>query len=314
MKKLFHGIFLIFLGAVIWIFASKFIPTKITNQIDSVSSKIIRLLYFSNLPPLYSVSECPDFPKAVESLRVAFGDEADEYLDQYTPAVPGRDDLEGIIKWRMHEGEPYSGYTILGNIEFYSKTITIKKESENIDKKRGVAQEFLKRGFTIYEPMNIPLYRYPGGVSARKVGFEKDGYMYLLGMFDVEKEEYAVMKDIPLEKVTENPSVVRLFCAKKDPEITDVYTKYYALPHDFTNETVVNYTKMEDGLLQFTLLYPGGVTDFVQHEFFLDKDGSFTKIYESGEKPPCSLFEIIKIGKGSACYRPEKKEFDVVKY
>lgn len=169
-------------------------------------------------------------------------------------------------------------------------------------------------GFVFSEPNNIPLYRYPEGSFARKIGFSKDNYLYHLTVIEEDPPYDPALPREDLPSDFQKPIRISMSCAENSPELRSMYEQYLSMPHEFTNETSIVYGGRKDNLALFTLYYPGGATDQWSDELYNMRQNPMKLVAKNNNFALCSTFENLKIGKGYPCYRPEKREFDVVSY
>lgn len=225
-------------------------------------------------------------------------------------------DEAGIIKWRFKDNEPYIAFELAGNwTNYYDNTngkgISVQQISDSIS---GFKKQMESNGFVFSEPNNIPLYRYPQGSFARKIGFSKNNYLY---HFTVIEEDPPYDPALPREDLPfdfQKPIRISMNCAENSLELRSMYEQYLSIPHQFTNETSVVYGGKKDNLARFSLYYPGGVIDQWSDELYDVRQNPMQLVDNKNNFFLCSTFEKIKIGKKLPCYRPEKREFDVVSY
>lgn len=225
-------------------------------------------------------------------------------------------DETGIIKWRYKDNEPYIAFELAGNwTNYYSnnkeQVVSIQQISDSIPSFR---EKMEQNGFIFSEPNNIPLYQYPHGSFARKIGFYKDNYLY---HFTVIEEELPYDPESPEEGFSpdiQKPIRIAMNCAENSQELRSMYEQYLSIPHQFTNETSIVYSGKKDNLARFSVYFPGGVIDQWTNEFYDTRQYPMKLVAEVDNLSNCSVFEVLKIGKDYPCYRPEKNEFDVVSY
>ncbi len=225
-------------------------------------------------------------------------------------------DEAGIIKWRYGDYEPYIAFEIAGNWTNHydnenGKGISVKRISEDIDTFRNKMES---NGFTFSDPNDIPLYRYPEGSFARKIGFSKGNYLYHFTIIEEEPPYDPMGSKNELPSDFQKPVHIAMNCAENSPELRSIYEQYLSIPHEFTGETSVVYRGRKDNVVRFTLYYPGGVIDQTQDELYDMRQNPMQQISKSNNFMLCTTLEKRNIGKEYPCYRPEKREFDVVTY
>ncbi len=336
-KDLFCILFFL-IGIIFWNFAPFYFPESINNRITGLTSSAYKVLHIKNpldYPPPFLViddvinqlplDKCPDYKTITESVESWISKKGSQSSDDVTfsPYVNSEDYVEGIVKWRLADDQPYAGLYAEGEFSHYIANSNILDLSKDIDIKKGVVSDLINEGFKIHEPMNISFYRYPQGLGARKIGFIKGDEAYLITAIEMTKEDFINqfqmnndINSVPyydLKKVS-HPIVVRISCAKIDKKLVNQYENFFSLSHKYTNEVSVKLEDLDNQLLRFTLIYPGASTDYIEHQFYYRKNGVLTLLQKTGEFPTCSIFELAKVGKGSLCFHQEKQEFDTVKY
>lgn len=279
--------------------------------------------------PMIPPQKCEDFNTVVRIMGESFPSHSYGQSEFYSfnPADPNAQvepviergvayDEAGVIKWRYKDNEPYIAFELAGNWTNHydnndGKGVSVQQISDKLP-------DFRKRmesgGFTFSNPNDIPLYRYPEGSFARKVGFSKGNYLY---HFTILEEDPPYDPALPKEDLPpdfQKPIHIAMNCAENSQELRSMYEQYLSMPHEFTNETSVVYGGRKDNLARFTLYYPGGVTDQTQDEFYDIRQNPMQLVTKDDNFSLCSVFEKHKIGKDYPCYRPEKREFDVVTY
>lgn len=225
-------------------------------------------------------------------------------------------DEVGVIKWRFNDNEPYIAFELEGNwTNHYDNEngigTSVQEMSEHIP---SFVKKMELAGFVFSKTNDIPLYRYPEGEFARKIGFTKGNYLY---HFTIIEEDAPYDPTTPNDKLPsdfQKPIRIAMNCAENSSELRSMYEQYLSLPHDFTNEITVVYSGRKDRVARFSLYYPGGVLDQVQDEFYDIRQNPMQRIAKRDNFSLCTTFERLKIGKEYPCYRPEKKEFSVVQY
>lgn len=321
---------LVFLmGVFFWQFAPFYFPQKLNDTIWNFTSSVYKVLHLKDMtqaPQVNSIDdlptdECANYKELVSIYEVwldMFGSKPTDYR-MYMPFSTNsteKGEINGIVKWRYEENTPYFGLTALGEWEHVLERAEIEVISRSAETE--LAQILEEHGFAIHAPMNIPFYRYPNGLGAKKIGVIKNNSAYLIGLIEINKEDFISRfenGDYSYDlKNIKNPLAARVSCSKIDKEEIDRFVKFTSLPHTYSNETVLFNDFEKNGLYRFGLIYPGGSNDYYEHQFVYEKDGKMTKLQTTGEFPLCSIFEAAKVGKDSICYRPELKEFSVVKY
>jgi hypothetical protein len=270
---------------------------------------------------------CPDYKNVVRIMgktwpNHSWGQQEFYSFNSIDPTAPVEPIIErgvlysNVVKWRYKDNEPYIAFELAGNWTDHfdnnnGKGVSIEKIIERIPEFRKTMEE---SGFVFSEPNNIPLYRYPEGLLARKIGFTKGNFLY---HFTIIEEDPPYDPSIPKEDLPpdfQKPVHIAMNCAENSPELRSMYEQYLSKSHDFTNETSVVYGGRKDNLARFTLYYPGGVIDQIYDEFYDIRQNPMQLVTKTNNFSLCSTFEKLKIGKGYPCYRPEKKEFSVVSY
>lgn len=272
---------------------------------------------------------CPDYQQVVKLMGSAlpmhsYGQQefyAQSPFDSSNPIDPVIErgvayDEAGVVKWRYKSSEPYIAFELAGNWTDYfindgGKGISIQKIMDTLPAFRSKMEA---SGFIFSESNDIPLYRYPEGSFAKKIGFIKGDYLY---HFTIIEDDPPYDPALPKEKLPEGylkPIHIAMNCAENSKELRSMYEQYLSFPHDFTGEMSVVYSGRKDNLAQFTLYYPGGVTDQTAYELYDIRNNPMRLVGKANNFIPCVDYERMKIGKGFACYRPEKREFDVVTY
>lgn len=305
-------------GAVVFNFATYVAPPSVGDILFRATTRVAAVFHLPlpSVPPLPGgVSTCPNYQEITDVLTSAFKADPTQVLYGVSSV-----DSEEYLKWRSTQTEPYLGYPLEGQWEFYLDTVLVKDVSRVIDERQGFSKMLLDKGFTIHPPMDIPLYQYPEGWLARKVGMTKGDYAYLVGIFETSKENYAAMmavqggKTIQPGEIQGQPGYITMHCGRVEPEYRAMYERYLSLPRSFTNETTLYYRGANEGLIIFDLLYPGSSFEYLQREFYSDKDGKLTRLYGINNLPPCGVFEGARVGKGELCYEPQGRVFRVVGY
>lgn len=279
--------------------------------------------------PMVPPQKCEDFNTVVRIMGKYFPKHSygqSEFYsfnptDPYAPVEPVIErgvayDEPGIIKWRYKDNEPYIAFELAGNWTNHydnnnGKGVSVQKLSDSLTEFR---KHMELSGFTFSDPNNIPLYRYPEGSFARKIGFSKGNYLY---HFTIVEEDAPYDPSMPKEDLPpdiQKPVHIAMNCAENSPELRSIYEQYLSKSHEFTNETSVVYGGRKDNLARFTIYYPGGVTDQWSDEFYDIRQNPMRLVNETNNFSQCSTYEKMKIGKDYPCYRPEKREFDVVNY
>jgi len=328
-RKIFLFFFPFLIGIIFWHFISLYLPEKINNQIWNLTSYTYKVLRLKDMtqPPQYNsindlpIDECPDYKEAVtiyETWLEKFGSKPDDskMFIPFSTNDGSSNELNGIVKWRYLKDQPYFGLNAVGEWEHFIGNVNIAKLILSAEK--DLVKMLESGGFKLHLPMNIPFYRYPDGLGAKKIGFIKNNSAYLFGLFEFSKEDFksrfenaGFSYDL---KHIDKPLVARVSCSKIDSVVEARFIKFIELQHTFSNETVVYVEDMKNGLLRFGLIYPGGSMDYLEHQFVYEKDGKMIKLQTTSEFPLCSVFEKFKVGKDNICFRPELKEFSVVKY
>ncbi len=333
-KRIFSFLFPFLIGIIFWHFTPYYLSDEFNMKISNLTSSFYRTLKLKDptLPQFnprddLPVEECPDYLEAVnvyEDWLNNFRTKETDYK-QFSPVLSEnnpKNSLEGIVKWRFKKNQPYSGLLTSGEWEHFIENGDINKISTSMDLYNGLLGKLMNKGFSLHDPMHIPFYRYPGGLGAKKMGMIKNQTAYLFGVFEYDKNDFVErFEQMPKElnisydlSHIQNPIVARVSCAKIEKNMEKQYEDYFLYLHQFTNETVVKREELENNLIRFTLLYPGGTNDYLANEFFYEKNGQLVFLQKTGEFPLCSIFENVKVGRDTSCYRSEKKEFDVVKY
>lgn len=286
-----------------------YLPPFLSYPIESASWRVGELTknpnYNFEVPGLYD--SCPQLEEVTTVIEEFYPKIGDVYITEYLP----ESGEEGGVKWRLSDGQPYAIYPLLGDWQNYASGDSVETISTMIGNREGWVEQLIEKGYEVHKPMDIPFYRYPTGESARKIGFSKENYNYLFGFYDVNPEEYeSIMgKDPPANTVS-----IKVFCTQIEPALSTLYSRYMALPHDYSNETAVSVEEY-DKLLVFALQYPGANVNWLKHEFYKQEDGGkLRKIYESEVHPPCRIFEQAGAGRGMLCLKSNGKEFGVVEY
>lgn len=318
------------LGVLFWQFVPFYFPQNVNDFIWNLTSstyKVLHLKDMTEVPQINPIDElptedCPDYKELVtiyEHWLEKFGAKSNDsrmfksFISSEEPAANG---LNGIVKWRYQDNFPYYGLNTPGEWEHVVGNANITKMTHSLEIE--LIPQLEKKGFFIQKSMDIPFYRYPDGLGAKKIGVIKNNSAYLLGLFEQninEFKEWVKSGNLPYDlKTVKNPLAARVSCAKLNSADESRFMKFIALPHTFPNETVVFSDDMGNGLTRFGLIYPGGSNDYYEHQFIYEKDGRLVKLQTTGEFPLCSIFEAAKVGKDTICYRPEVKEFSVVMY
>lgn len=338
MKKIFVCIIFFIFGVIFWQFAPFYFPESVNNRITDLTTSIYKVLRIRNpldYPPPFSMfddvvsqlplDKCPDYKTIAQSVESWISKKGAQSSDNimFSPYINSEDSVEGIIKWRLADNQPYAGLYAAGEFSHYIANADILNFANDVDGKRGVVSDLINKGFKIHPPMNIPFYRYPQGEGARKIGFIKGSEAYLITVIEINKEDFKNqfqmnndINSVPyydLKKVL-HPVAIKISCAKIDTKLVNQYENFFELSHKYTNETSIKLEDLDNQLLRFTLIYPGTSTDYMEHQFYYLNNNILTLLQKTGEFPTCSIFESAKVGKGSLCFRPEKQEFDTVKY
>lgn len=328
-RKVFLFFLPFLIGMIFWHFASLYLPEEINDKIWNLTSLTFKKLHLKDMtqPPQYNsiddlpIDECTNYKEAVsiyEKWLEKFGSKPTDskiFMPFSTNDQSGNE-LNGIVKWRYQNDLPYFGLRATGEWEHVIEDTNITQMAFSAEK--DLVKMLENKSFKIHLPMNIPFYRYPNGLGAKKIGFVKNNSAYLFGLFELNKDEFkSRFENANFSyniKHINKPLVARVSCSKMDPSDEVQFIKFMKMPHTFTNETVVYNEPMEGGLMRFGLIYPGGSNDYLEHQFVYEKNGKMIKLQTTGEFPLCSIFEKEKVGKDSICYRPELKEFSVVTY
>ena len=295
-------------------------PLKLTEFIVTHTT-------FNN--PFSPPQKCEDFNTVVRLMGESFPKHTYGQAEFYSfdPADPNAAvepviergvayDEVGIIKWRYKDNEPYIAFELSGNWTNHydnenGKGVSVQEISDKLPKFR---KRMESSGFVFSESNNIPLYRYPEGSFARKVGFTKKNHLYHFTIVEEDPPYDPLMPKEDLLPDFQKSVHVAMNCAENSPELHTMYEQYLSKPHDFTNETTVVYGGRKDNLARFTLYYPGGVIDQTQDELYDLRQNPMQLVTKDNNFSLCSTFEKLKIGKDYPCYRPEKREFGVVSY
>lgn len=328
-KKIISFILIFLFGILFWQFVPFYFPQKVNDTIWSLTSSVYKVLHIKDMTQAAQVNsidelpidECPDYKELVslyEAWLEKFGTKPTDYkvFMPFDTANEGESGVNGIVKWRYKDNVPYFGLTATGEWEHVIEDVDVEKiaKSAEID----LVQLLKKNGFILHNPMNIPFYRYPNGLGAKKLGVIKNDSAYLLGLIELGKEDFKSRfenEDYAYDlKNIKNPLAARVSCSEIYKVEEEKFMEFIALPQAFSNEAVIFNDYTENGLSRFGLIYPGGTNDYYEHQFVYEKNGKMTKLQTTGEFPLCSIFESAKVGKDAICYRPELKEFSVVKY
>jgi len=159
-------------------------PLKLTEFIVTHTT-------FNN--PFSPPQKCEDFNTVVRLMGESFPKHTYGQAEFYSfdPADPNAAvepviergvayDEVGIIKWRYKDNEPYIAFELSGNWTNHydnenGKGVSVQEISDKLPKFR---KRMESSGFVFSESNNIPLYRYPEGSFARKVGFTKKNHLY----------------------------------------------------------------------------------------------------------------------------------------
>ncbi len=279
--------------------------------------------------PFSPPQNCPDYKNVVRIMSQSWPNHSFGQTEFYSfnpvdPTAPMEPIIDrgvgysetGIVKWRYKNNEPYIAFELAGNWTNYfennnGKGVSVQQIANKIPEFR---QKMESNGFVYSEPNDIPLYQYPGGAFARKIGFTKGKYLY---HFTIVEDDPPYDPTTPKENLPPNfqkPVHIAMNCAENSPELRAMYEQYLSMPHDFTNETSIVYGGRKDHLVRFTLYYPGGVTDQTQDELYDTQQNPVQLVTKTNNFILCSTLEKLKIGKEYPCYRPEKREFSVVSY
>lgn len=329
LRKIFSFTLPFLIGVIFWHFIPFYLSQKVNDKIWDLTSTVYKKLHLKDMtqPPQYNsindlpIDECIDYKEAVtiyEAWLEKFGSKPTDskIFMPFSTNDKSSDELNGIVKWRYQDGQPYFGLSAVGEWEHVIENANINNLEVSAEK--DLVKILESKGFKLHPPMNIPFYRYPNGLGAKKIGFTKNNSVYLFGLIEISKEEFKNrFENVGLSydiKHINKPLAARVSCSKIDPSDEAQFIKFIKLPHTFTNETVVYNEDMENGLMRFGLIYPGGSNDYLEHKFVYEKDGKMIELQTTGEFPLCSIFEKVKVGKDTICYRPELKEFSVVRY
>ena len=279
--------------------------------------------------PMVPTQNCKDFSTVVRVMGKSFPKHSYGQSEFYSfdPLDPNAEiepviergvayDEAGIIKWRYKENEPYIAFELAGNwTNYYNNDngtgVSVQIISDSLNEFR---KQMESNGFAFSETNNTPLYQYPDGTFARKVGFTKDNYLYHFTIIEeyIPYDPAVSNENLPLD--FQRPIRIAMNCAENSAELRSMYEQYLSMPYEFTNETSIVYSGRKDNLAQFTLYYPGGVIDQTQVELYDIRQNPMQLVTKNNNFLLCSTFEKLKIGNEYPCYRPEKREFDVVSY
>lgn len=298
LKNILVALVFTIIGALAWQLASYYLSPESWVKIDTITRNI-----FPNLPvDPYDVNKgvagdvCLSQNEVVNAVTNLLQiDSANEL------ALMGIENP--IVKWRENDDEPYRGYPLDSANEYiiYGEPV-----EENV-RKLGDGQSLislLNDEYSVHQLMDIPVYKYPSGELARKLGIKRGNERFLIGVYGITTGE-------------EDPNInsyVTVYCTEPDEEIVEIYDDYLRLPHKYTSETSVAYEDLGNNLGRVTLTYPGSTMDYQASEFWDITVKPWAKVYETGQFPPCTLFERLRIGSGNSCYLPDKKEFSVISY
>lgn len=298
LKKFLLMVALIVLGAFAWQVGSYYMSPGEWVKLDNWTRMIFPFLpdEFENQNLVNSANTCTSQTEVAERLTDFLQIDLADELN-----ILSLDD--SIVKWREKANEPYRSYAVDAANEY----IVADKSVEYFAEKIGDGQtiiNLLGNDYEVYQPMNIPIYRYPSGELAKKIGIKRGNQRFLVGIYGTEIDGSDVNKN----------SRIKIHCAEPGDDLVRLYDNYLDLPHKYTSETSVEYEDLDNNLGRVNLVYPGAPTDYVGSEFWDTRSVPWKKVYEMGEFPPCAIFEKLGIGEGSSCFRPEKNEFSVVSY
>lgn len=322
MKKIFLS--LISYGAV-FLTGSLFASSVFWSPIPYEWSQRITEFFLIKTPlpePFAPASSCPDYRAVVGTMTRMWPNRSYGQAEFYAatdPEFPEPSiletgvpvDEEGVITWRYQTNEPYIAFPLAGNWTMYFPDN--KEDATSVQAVAESIAEFRRRmeqaGFVFSQANDIPLYRYPQGNYSRKLGFTKGEYLY----------QVILGEELPWESVSDPEVAARTYismnCAQDAPELRRLYASYLRLPHAFTNETSIFFIGASEQVARFSLLYPGSTWDHLSLEYYRQKEsGEMEFLLQTDNFPACAVFERQKIGKDTSCYRPEKREFDVVTY
>lgn len=112
----------------------------------------------------------------------------------------------------------------------------------------------IRSGFEYSDSNDIPIFRYPDSLLAKKIGITKQNYIYHLTIIEEQPYIDEEMNEPETASDYKKPIRISLSCAENSHELRSIYEKYLKLPHYYTNETTIVYRGRYDNLTCISLV------------------------------------------------------------